>query len=141
MYSELIQNRAFQGSIQNGAASTERSLQFWHNRESSALALDTTGPLLSSALPYHMRVDVAATATSGPAGFWNEGFSGMNVTAATRYAANFYLYGDYTGPINCTFWSNTTNGQLGATYFMVSQTASQGWVKVHFHLPSCTFYF
>ena len=75
-----------------------------------------------------MRVDVAAGATSGPAGFWNEGFAGMNVTTATRYAANFYLYGDYTGPINCTFWSNTTNGQLGSAYFTVSQTASQGWV-------------
>lgn len=128
MYSEMIQNRAFQGSIQNGQGSTERSLQFWHNRESSDLQLDTSRPLLSAALPYHMRVDVSAGAMGGPAGMWNEGFAGMNVTTATRYACSFYLRGNYNGPINCTFWSNTTNGQLGATYFTASQTAADGWV-------------
>jgi len=92
------------------------------------LQLDISAPLLSDALPCHMRVDVDAGATSGPAGFWNEGWTGINVTTATRYAASFYLRGNYTGQIDCTFWSNTTNGQLGHTSFTVSQTDSDGWV-------------
>ncbi len=127
LYGELIQNRAFQGSTQNGGASTVRDLHYWHNRESSILELDTSTPALSAALPAQMRVDVAAGAT-GPAGMWNEGYTGMNITTVTRYAASFYMRGTYTGLINCTFWSNTTNGPLGATSFSVSQTDSNGWV-------------
>ncbi|KAF4624497.1 hypothetical protein G7Y89_g13678 [Cudoniella acicularis] len=128
LYSELIQNRAFQGSIQNAQSSTERSLQFWHTFGLDTLTLDNSPVLLSEALPYHMRVDVAQGAT-GPTGFWNEGFAGMNITTKTRYAANFYLRGDYTGQIDCAFYSNTTGKTLGTTTFQVAQSETNGWVK------------
>jgi alpha-N-arabinofuranosidase len=74
-----------------------------------------------------MRVDVAIGAT-GSAGFSNEGFAGMNITPASRYTASFYLRGIYTGRIDCTFWSNTTNKPLGSTTFTVSQTEYDSWV-------------
>jgi alpha-N-arabinofuranosidase len=74
-----------------------------------------------------MRVDVAQGAT-GPTGFWNEGYGGMNITTATRYAANFYLRGNYKGEILAAFWSNTTNSMLGSTTFQVDQTEANGWV-------------
>jgi alpha-N-arabinofuranosidase len=73
-----------------------------------------------------MRVDIAKGAT-GDTGFWNEGFWGMNITTTTRYAANFYLRGNYDGEILCAFWSNTTNAMLGNTTFIVSQLESDGW--------------
>lgn len=50
----------------------------------------------------------------------------MNITTATRYAANFYLRGDYDGEIMCAIWSNTTNSMLGNTTFTVSQTEDDG---------------
>jgi alpha-N-arabinofuranosidase len=59
---------------------------------------------------------------------WNEGFWGMNLTTSTRYAASFYMRGTYTGTIDCTFWSNTTNRAHGHTTFPVSQQDSDGWV-------------
>lgn len=90
------------------------------------MALDTSSPALSSALPAHMRVNVPGGST-GSVGFFNEGFWGMNVTAATRYAANFYLRGTYSGNIVCAFYSNTTGQLLGSTTFAVSQNASAGW--------------
>jgi len=74
-----------------------------------------------------MRVDVA-TGASGSAGFSNEGFAGMNITPASRYTASFYLRGTYTGQIDCTFWSNTTNKPLGPTTFTASQTEYDSWV-------------
>lgn len=132
LYSELIQNRAFQGTTvnQNSDGSAEppfQTLQYWHTSGSDTLTLDNEAPLLTDALPWHMRVDVAEGAT-GNTGFWNEGYWGMNITTATRYAANFYLRGNYNGKILCAFWSNTTNSMLGSTTFTVSQTEADGWV-------------
>ncbi|PMD43173.1 glycoside hydrolase family 51 protein [Hyaloscypha variabilis F] len=131
LYSELIQNRAFQGTVVNtndGAAVPPfQTLQYWHTSGSDTLNLDNEAPLLTSALPWQMRVDVAEGAT-GNTGFWNEGYWGMNITTATRYAANFYLRGAYKGDILCAFWSNTTNSMLGSTTFTVDQTEADGWV-------------
>jgi alpha-N-arabinofuranosidase len=104
-----------------------QTLQYWHTSGSDTLTLDNEAPLLSTALPWQMRVDVAEGAT-GNTGFWNEGYWGMNITTATRYAANFYLRGNYQGDILCAFWSNTTNSMLGSTTFTVDQTESDGWV-------------
>jgi alpha-N-arabinofuranosidase len=128
----LIQNRAFQGTTVNvdssGAAEGPfQTLQYWHTSGSDTLTLDNDAPHLTSALPWQMRVDVAEGAT-GPTGFWNEGYWGMNITTATRYAANFYLRGNYNGQILCAFWSNTTNSMLGSTTFTVSQSEADGWV-------------
>ncbi len=126
MYSELIRNRAFQGSSMNGVASTVRNLAYWHNFGSATLALDNSSPAVSTALPYQMRVDVPS-GTTGAVGFWNEGFWGMNITTQTRYAANFYLRGAFTGNVVCSFYSNTTGALLGSTTIAVSQTTADGW--------------
>lgn len=127
LYSELIQNRAFQGTTVDNNVGPYQTLQYWHTSGSDTLTLDNEAPLLSSALPWQMRVDVAEGAT-GNTGFWNEGYWGMNITTATRYAANFYLRGNYKGDILCAFWSNTTNSMLGSTTFTVNQVESDGWV-------------
>lgn len=127
----MIQNRAFQGTTINLDSNSHvippfQTLEYWHTRGSDTLNLDNEAPALSDALPWHMRVDID-TGASGDTGFWNEGFWGMNITTATRYAANFYLRGDYDGEILCAFWSNTTNSMLGNTTFTVSQTEDDGW--------------
>ncbi|KAH8654125.1 glycoside hydrolase family 51 protein [Tricladium varicosporioides] len=127
VYSEMIQNRAFQGSSQNGVASTTHTLDFWHPKGLSNLNLENTS-FLTAALPYHMRIDVSKDAT-GATGFWNEGFSGFNVTTKTRYAASFYLSGDFSGIITANFFSNGSSTALATTTFQISQTASQGWLQ------------
>ncbi len=129
----MIQNRAFQGTTVNVDNTGHvrppfQTLEYWHAIGPSHISLDNAAPVLSSALPWHMRVDVPA-GTCGDTGFWNEGYWGMNVIAAVRYTASFYLRGNYTGQIRGAFWSNTTNSVLGNTTFDVSQTESQGWVK------------
>jgi alpha-N-arabinofuranosidase len=126
LYAELIQNRAFQGTTANQPPF--QTLEYWHTEGSDVLTLDNDAPALSDALPWHMRVDVAQSAT-GDTGFWNEGYWGMDVNQATNYTASFYLRGDYTGEIRGAFWSNTTNSKLGDTVFDVSQTESDGWIK------------
>ncbi|KAH8703439.1 glycoside hydrolase family 51 protein [Talaromyces proteolyticus] len=136
LYAELVQNRAFQGTTINLDSNNHvegpfQNLDYWHSSGPEVtLTLDNQQPSLSDALPYHMRVDVASGSGSdnNNTGFWNEGFWGMNITTATRYAANFYLRGDYEGDIVCAFWSNTTNSMLGNTTFTgISQTDSDGW--------------
>ncbi|KAK6371391.1 hypothetical protein LTS17_009122 [Exophiala oligosperma] len=132
MYSELIQNRAFQGTTVHLDSNRHvvppfENLDYWHSRGSDSLALDNDAPLLSDALAWHMRVDVVSNA-SGDTGFWNEGYWGMNITTATRYAASFYLRGDYDGEILGAFWSKTTKSMLASTVFTVSQTESDGWM-------------
>ncbi|KAJ6785287.1 hypothetical protein PWT90_01087 [Aphanocladium album] len=127
LYSELIQNRAFQGTSVPNNQGSYQTLQYWHTRGADVLTLDNDAPLLTSALPWHMRVDVANGAT-GATGFWNEGYWGMNITTKTRYAANFYLRGNYEGEILAAFWSNTTNSMLGSTTFQVNQREEDGWV-------------
>ena len=133
LYSEMTQNRAFQGTVVNqnsdgSAAPPFQTLQYWHTSGSDTLTLDNEAPLLTSVLPWQMRVDVAEGAT-GLTGFWNEGYWGMNIITATRYAASFYLRGTYQGDILCAFWSNTTNTMLGSTIFTVDQTEADGWVS------------
>jgi hypothetical protein len=58
MYDELLQNRAFQGSEQNGQPSTDRTLRYWHTSGDDTLTLDNSSPFLSNALPWNMRVDI-----------------------------------------------------------------------------------
>ncbi|TVY84782.1 putative alpha-L-arabinofuranosidase A [Lachnellula suecica] len=126
IYGEMIQNRAMQGAdLVNNEAN--RNLVKWHNWPGCILESDNSAPLLSSALPYQMSVAILPGA-KGTTGMWNEGYSGFNITTATRYAATFWLRGYFRGTITAEFWSNTTGSPLGSTTFEVSQTASQGWI-------------
>ena len=133
LYAELIQNRAFQGTTVNVDSSGHdigpfQTLDCWYAIGEASLVLDDALPALSDALPWHMRVDVDQSAT-GATGFWNLGFWGMNVTAATEYTASFYLRGDYDGVVQGSFWSNTTGSVLASTNFTVSQAESDGWIQ------------
>ena len=126
LYAELLQNRAFQGTAVTNNTGPYQTLQYWHTQGSDTLTLDNQSPL-TDALPWHMRVDVADGA-SGPTGFWNEGYWGMNVTTETHYNASFYLRGTYQGNTDAALWSNTTGAMLGSTTFQVDQKESDGWV-------------
>ena len=75
-----------------------------------------------------MRVDADQNA-NGLTGFWNEGFWGFNVTVATTYTVSFYLRGSYSGDLQTSFYSNTSNSELGQVTFSVSQTENDGWVR------------
>lgn len=105
-----------------------QTLDTWYPIGSGNLVLDDASPVLSDAIPWHMRVDVDKDA-KGQTGFWNLGFWGFNVNTATTYTASFHLRGNYSGKIEGSFWSNTTSARLAHTSFTVRQTENDGWVK------------
>lgn len=124
----MLRNRAFQGSSSGGAASLARNTDYWHPIGGASLAIDTSSPIISSSLPYQMRMDVPA-GTTGTVGFYNEGFWGFDVNATKRYIASLYMRGNYSGTVNCYFHSNTTGQTLGLTSMSIDQTPSAGWVQ------------
>ncbi|KAG9252711.1 glycoside hydrolase superfamily [Emericellopsis atlantica] len=129
LYGEMIRNRAFQGSPGPGRrASFDRNTEFWHPIGDVELSIDTTAPALSDSLTYQMRMDVPE-GTTGPVGFYNDGFWGFHVDAAKRYAASFYLRGDYDGDVECFFTNTLTGEKLSSATTRASQDASQDWVQ------------
>ncbi|KAF7622602.1 putative alpha-N-arabinofuranosidase A precursor [Aspergillus flavus] len=128
LYGEMIRNRAFQGSSSNGAASLDRNTDYWNPIGGVSLAIDTSSPVLSSSLPYQLRMDVPA-GTTGTVGFYNEGFWGFNVDASKDYITSLYIRGNYSGIVDCFFYSNTTDQVLGSTSINIDQTPSDGWVQ------------
>ncbi|KAE8167620.1 glycoside hydrolase superfamily [Aspergillus tamarii] len=128
LYGEMIRNRAFQGSSSNGAANLDRNTDYWHPIGRVSLAIDRSSPVLSSSLPYQLRMDVPA-GTTGTVGFYNEGFWGFDVDASKDYIASLYMRGNYSGTIDCFFHSNTSDQVLGSTSINIDQTSSNGWVQ------------
>ncbi|VUC23054.1 unnamed protein product [Clonostachys rosea] len=150
LYGELIRNRAFQGSSAPGRiASFQRNTDFWHPVGGVNLSIDTTGPALSDSLTYQLRMDIPA-GTQGSVGFYNDGFWGFNVDTSKRYAASFYMRGDYDGDVECYF-NNTLNGQkLSSSKITARQASSSRWFQYYFptfkptasaSTPNNTFYF
>ncbi|KAM0553146.1 hypothetical protein ACHAPJ_007433 [Fusarium lateritium] len=126
LYGELIRNRAFQGSSKNRVASLDRNTDFWHPVGGVTLSVDDSKPLLSSSLPYHLRMDVPKGAT-GKVGFYNEGFWGFNVDAAKRYIASLQIRGDYKGDVEVYFKNSITGKKLSSATAKVAQAESDGW--------------
>ncbi|KAL2830818.1 glycoside hydrolase superfamily [Aspergillus cavernicola] len=126
----MIRNRAFQGSSINRAASLVRNMDHWNHVGEVSLSIDTASPSLSSGLPYQMRMDVPA-GTTGPVGFYNEGFGGFNVNASQTYIARLYMRGDYSGDISCYFHRNTSDEVLNSATITVDQTSSDGWKQTY----------
>ncbi|KAI6784837.1 uncharacterized protein J7T54_007931 [Emericellopsis cladophorae] len=116
LYGEMIRNRAFQGRLvlDGGPASRETG--------SSGIRL-----------MYQMRMDVPE-GTTGPVGFYNDGFWGFHVDASKEYAASFYLRCDYGGGVECFFTNTLTGEKLSSAKTEASQDASQEWVQ--HHLPT-----
>lgn len=146
----MIRNRAFQGSsTPDRRASFDRNTDFWHPVGDVKLFIDTTGPALSNALTYQMRMDVPKN-TKGPVGFYNDGFWGFNVDASKLYSTSLYLRGDYKGPIEGYFKNELTGKKLSSTKTVARQDARESWVQYHlpkFHphasasTPNNTFHF
>lgn len=145
----MIRNRAFQGSSIDEVASTLRTTEFWHPVGNVNLSIDTSTPVLSSALPYHMRVDVDANA-EGLIGFYNDGFYGFNVESGKLYSTSLYIRGDFAGLVQCYFENIISNETLSSTSTFVNQSALEGWQHVVFPPftptvspgnPNNTFYF
>ncbi|KKK21100.1 putative alpha-N-arabinofuranosidase A precursor [Aspergillus rambellii] len=128
LYGELIRNRAFQGSSADGAASLVRNTDYWHAVGGVSLSIDTSSPTVSSSLPYQLRMDVPAGA-EGTVGFYNDGFWGFDIDASQDYIASLYMHGNYSGVIQCSFRSSTSDTVLGSTNITVDQTSSEGWVQ------------
>lgn len=129
MYAELIRNRAFQGSSQNGQASTVRTTDFWHPIGNVQLSVEQSSPALSPSLTYDLRIDVPS-GTTGPIGFYNDGFWGFDVDATKRYAASFSIKGAYNGGVTVGFNNTLSGTQLSKTTIQVN--SSDGvWTSVH----------
>lgn len=149
MYGEMLRNRAFQGSNANGVATLDRNTGYWHAFGGASLSIDTSSPALSSALPYHMRMDIPA-GTTGTVGFYNDGFWGFNVDAAKRYIASMYMRGNYSGPVECYFRNTISGAKLSSANMTLNQHASDGWMQTYSPVfqpsqsasnPNNTFYF
>ncbi|KAF5594583.1 glycoside hydrolase superfamily [Fusarium subglutinans] len=96
LYGELIRNCAFQGLSKDRVASLDCTLDFWHLVGGVTLSVDDLKPVLSSSLPYYLRIDVPKGAT-GKVGFYNNGFWGFDVDATERYISSLQIRGDYNG--------------------------------------------
>ncbi|KAH6713129.1 glycoside hydrolase superfamily [Leptodontidium sp. MPI-SDFR-AT-0119] len=128
LYAELIRNRAFQGSSQNGQASLVRTTDFWHPIGNVQLSVEQSSPPLSASLTYDMRVDVPA-GTTGQIGFYNDGFWGFHVDSSKRYAASFSIKGNYNGSVTVGFKNTLSGTQLSSTNISV-QSVDGTWTSV-----------
>ncbi|KAH7409317.1 glycoside hydrolase superfamily [Cadophora sp. MPI-SDFR-AT-0126] len=129
LYAELIRNRAFQGSSQNGQASTVRTTDFWHPIGNVQLSVEKSSPALSPSLTYNLRIDVPS-GTTGQIGFYNDGFWGFNVDAAKRYAASFSIKGAYAGDVTVGFRNSLSGTQLSTTKIHVNSSDGT-WTSVN----------
>lgn len=133
MYAELLRNRAFQGSSQNGQASLVRTTDFWHPIGNVQLSVQLSNPPLSGSLTYDMQINVPA-GTTGQIGFYNDGFWGFHVDAAKRYAASFSIKGAYSGVMTVGFKNSLSGAQISSTTIPV-QSVNGSWTSV----PPVTF--
>ncbi|ETS73340.1 hypothetical protein PFICI_14945 [Pestalotiopsis fici W106-1] len=138
LYAELLRNRAFQGSSQNGQASTTRTTDFWHPIGNVQLSVEDSTRALSEDLTYDLRMNVPA-GTTGQIGFYNEGFWGFHVDAAKRYAVSFNIKGAYDGTVIAGFKNNITGAQLSSTAISVS-SVDDTWTYIppHTFQPTST---
>lgn len=128
-YAELIRNRAFQGSRQNGQASPIKTTDYWTPIGNGVrIAVDTSQPQLSAALQGHLRVDVP-TGSTGLVGVSNAGYYGMSVDSVKRYAASVYVRGAYKGNARAQFRNKLDNRVLHAVNASVTSRAD-GWTQI-----------
>jgi len=91
--------------------------------------VEPSSPALSPSLTYDLRIDVPS-GTTGPIGFYNDGFWGFDVDAAKRYAASFSIKGAYNGGVTVGFNNTLSGTQLSKTTIQVN--SSDGvWTSVH----------
>lgn len=125
LYAELVRNRAFQSS-----ENYTSSLSGWHALHGAQLSLHNLDDPLSKALSTSLKV--MPTSAHGPAGFFNDGYWGMDVKVQD-YHGSFWVRGDYRGQFTASLQSNVTGERFGSTKV---KSRSQGgkWVQHEFTL-------
>ena len=126
IYAELIQNRAFQYSD-----AFPVNTDHYQSINGASLSIQFLGQPLSDALPASMRV--SAGNGSGPVGFENEGYWGMDVKASQEYTGSFWVKGAYKGSFTASFQSGLT-GDVFATAEVASKASPSEWVEHEFEL-------
>lgn len=126
IYAELIQNRAFQGSIEYPSTLTP-----WVPIGGAILTLQNTSIPLSKALPTSIKVS-SANSTKGTVGILNPGWWGIDVKPQ-KYTGSFWVLGSYRGKFTVKLQSNLTN-QVFASLDIPSSATSGKWVEHKFEL-------
>lgn len=122
IYAELIQNRAFQGSVEYPS-----TLNPWTSIGNATLRLQNTSIPLSSALPTSINVAAASEKTTGKIGLANPGWWGIDVKAQP-YTGSFWALGSYTGKFTVKLQSSITNETLTSLDVESACKAGQ-WVE------------
>jgi alpha-N-arabinofuranosidase len=122
IYAELIQNRAFQGSIDYPS-----TIEPWVPVGGAILSLQNTSTPLSWALPTSINV-----AGNGTIGLLNPGWWGINVKPQI-YTRSFWALGSYTGKFTIKLQSNLTEDVFESLDIHSSCEAGK-WVEHQFQL-------
>lgn len=126
IYAELIQNRAFQGSVPFPS-----KIYPWTPIGNAALTLQDTDIPLSDALP--TSINVASTSTgNGTIGLVNPGWWGIEVLAQ-KYTGSFWTLGAYEGNFTVKLQSSITN-ETFASLDVPSLSSAEKWVEHTFEL-------
>ena len=145
LYAELIRNRIFKdtaggGRGRRGGARSSRppapaAIPHWtavtKGSAKAAISLDNENPVNTTALTTALKLEIAAATAGDRAGVANDGFWGIPVRPATKYAASFYAKASgFTGPLtvaiesadgNTVYASGTVDG-IGAEWKKYSLT-------------------
>jgi alpha-N-arabinofuranosidase len=125
IYAELIQNRAFQGSVPFPS-----TIYPWEPVGGAVLALQNTSTPLSKALP--TSINVSGT---GKVGISNPGWWGIDVKKQ-KYTGSFWTIGAYKGKFSLSLHSNLTH-QVFANIEIPSNSESGKWTEHTFELEPC----
>ncbi|KAJ5456013.1 uncharacterized protein N7458_004277 [Penicillium daleae] len=126
IYAELIQNRAFQGSIEFPS-----TLAPWEAVGNAKLSLQNNTVPLSSALPTSVNVaQGAGSRAGGVIGLQNPGWWGLSVKPQT-YTGSFWALGSYKGQFTAKLQSATTS-HVWASVQIKSECEQSKWVEHKF---------
>lgn len=126
IYAELIQNRAFQGSVPFPS-----SIYPWTPIGGAALTLQNNTNPLSSALPTSINV-ASGSNSSSTIGLSNPGWWGIEVKPQ-KYTGSFWALGNYTGNFTIKLQSSITNYTF-ASLDILSLAEAGTWVEHTFVL-------
>jgi alpha-N-arabinofuranosidase len=127
IYAELIQNRAFQGSIPMPS-----SIYPWEPIGGAVLALQNTSVPLSYALPASINVAPGSDSGTGKIGLLNPGWWGIDVKPQT-YSGSFWAMGSYQGSFTVKLQSKLTD-DIFASLDIASSCVPGKWVEHKFEL-------
>ncbi|KAH7027828.1 alpha-L-arabinofuranosidase [Microdochium trichocladiopsis] len=128
LYAELIRNRAFQAS--EGFPST---LDAWYSIGGASLSLKKLEKPLSEALSTSLNVAPSSGGYAASAGFFNDGYWGMDVKKANKYTGSFWVKGQYDGQFTASFRSNITGDIFGSTTIQ-SKSVPDDWTEHTYEL-------